>query len=340
LVGLIIFVALTVDMSGSFWWRRILQNTADGGALAGAQELARQINAESFNDTLIRRRICEYAEENGVEDTDGVPGNTVNDNIVAYYTDEKGNRVSNTPIGQGTVPNKAWGVEVFAYGTAQSYFGGMLGFDSYAIEADAAAIMPKACGADCVVPIATHMDTITTTPGVCLNIFNGDGPGNFGWLNWSEQGFYCDQDDCSVPCLADNLTPNICHSGIIEVGDWVAGSPGDMNSGLVWAKLKYYINTPEEFTVIVWDSTKEAGGCNQLYKVAGLARMQLLGYQLAQGVGNAYGHDGVGCIDMGLQPGVDPNNGVRLTAEFRGWVGGQGGRCKAVGTVRSIVISR
>ncbi|RPJ20526.1 MAG: hypothetical protein EHM35_19360 [Planctomycetaceae bacterium] len=333
----VIFAAITVDISSAYLGRRTAQNAADGAALAAARQLAHQYNTGVYSDNLIKRELNDFGERNGAEDTGGVLADADNHSVTGVYLDEGENSIG--VIGAGSVPANAMGVESTVYITTPGFFGGIMGRSGYPVQAQAAVVLDIACGAGCIVPIATHRDTITTTPG-CFNIFNGDGPGNFGWLNWSSQGIFCDQNDCSAPCLEDNLAPGTCRSGFIRFGEWVAGSPGDMNSGLVRQQLKYYIDTPEEFTVIVWDTTREAGGCNQEYRAVGFARMQLLGYKLAQGGGNAYGHDGVGCTPMGLQPGEDPNDGVRLTAIFLGWAGGEGGNCRAIGTLRAPVIKR
>ncbi len=336
---LVIFAAISVDVSSAYLGRRTAQNAADGAALAAARQLAYQYNVGVYNDSAIKMELNDFAERNGVEDTGGVLADSDNRNVVGIYLDEHQAPISGGIIGSGSVPANAIGVEATVYITTPAFFGGIMGRSGYPVQAQAAVLLDIACGADCIVPIATHADTITAT-GSCFNIFNGVGPGNFGWLNWSSQGIHCHQDDCSTKCLEENLAPGTCRSGFIRYGEWVAGSPGDKNSGLVREQLDYYIDTPQEFTVIVWDTTRDAGGCNQEYRAVGFARMQLLGYQLAQGKGNAYGHNGVGCTPMGLEPGEDPNDGVRLTATFLGWAGGEGGNCRAIGTLRAPSLKR
>jgi hypothetical protein len=333
LLALVIFTAISVDVSNAYANRRLAQNAADGAALAGARRLAYQINTNSFSDPMIKIEMNDFGERNEIEDTDGVPANAVNANVEGFYLNEKGQRTSNTPIGSGTVPNDAWGIEAITYITAPTFLGGVLGLDGLPLQATAKVILERACGAACVVPIATYAIEFTST-ATCYNIWNGSGPGNFGWLNWSWQENFCDTDDCSSPCLVDNLDPATCRSGFIRVGDWVAGTTGVSSDSKIKNLLKYYIDTPEEFTVVVWDKTNNQSGCgpwpNGLhYHVAGFARMQLLGFQLSQGPG--YGHDGTGCVTLG----VPPNDGNRLTARFIDWVGGEGGNCKAVGTLRA-----
>jgi hypothetical protein len=337
LLVLVIFAAITVDISSAYLGRRTAQNAADGAALAAVRQLAYQYNRGVYNDTKIKIELNDFAERNGAGDTDGIPGNAINDSVTGVYLDENEEPIPGGVIGSGVDPAGAVGVQSTVYITTPAFFGGIMGQSGYPVQAQATVALDIACGADCVVPIATHIDTITTTPG-CMNIYNGDGPGNFGWLNWSSQGVYCDQNDCSSRCLGANLAPGTCRSGFISFGEWVSGSPGEMNSELVRDALDYFIDTPEEFTVIVWDFTREAGGCNQEYHVVGFARMQLLGYQLAQGGGSAHGDTGEFCTPMGLEPGQDPNDGQRLTANFLGWAGGAGGNCNAIGTQLAPII--
>jgi hypothetical protein len=327
-------------MGSAYYYRRVAQNAADGAALAAVAELANQVNTDIFNDTWIKIAQNDVGERNGGRDTDGVRGNSVNDSIVGYYLDDKGRRISDVPVGSGTVPRDAWGVEVTVYITAPTYLGGIVGFDGYPLEATAASLLEIACGEDCIVPIATYAIEFTTT-ATCYNIWNGTGPGNFGWLNWSWQDNHCDTGDCSSNCLVDNLTPGTCPSGFIRVGDWTAGTTGVSNDSKVRKLLEYYIDTPEEFTVVVWEETNGGGGCGPWpsglhYKVVGFARMQLLGYQLSQGKAYDPIVDPSTCVTLGEAP----NDGNRLTARFMGWAGGQGGRCKAVGTVRAPTIIR
>jgi hypothetical protein len=363
MVVLVLFVAIAVDMSSAYSKRRTAQNAADGAALAGARRLASQINKDVFNDTAIKIDMNDFAEKNGVEDKGGALGDSLNLNVVGYYLDADGVRISNDPIGSTSVPEGALGIEAITYITAPTYFGGIIGLQGLPLQADAGTLLELACGGDCIVPIATHARPFTDTDLYtitvdCFNIWNGDGPGEFGWLNWSWQEENCElyphycvvppeechQDDCSSLCISKNLNPDRCSSGFIEVGDWVAGTTGVVNDVKVRNELEYYIgikddpdHPPHPFTTIVYTTTNGMQGCgpwpNGLhYQVAGFAQMQLLGYKLAQGVAYDPWIDPAECRALGEVPN-DPNEGNRLTAKFLQWGGGEGGRCYAVGSL-------
>jgi hypothetical protein len=173
--------------------------------------------------------------------------------------------------------------------------------------------------------------------GYCEDGAGGSSSG-LGWLNWSLQGSgHSCQDvgepsDCSEQCLEYNLTPDTCLSGDIGVNDWVAGASGVKNANGVRNTLQWYIDTGTPMTVVVYD-TFAGNGCNQnqnpgklKYHVVGFAKFKVLGYELSQGSGSAYGHDGAGCVDWGME-------GNRITGEFLGWVDGSAGDCDSNSTI-------
>jgi hypothetical protein len=95
-------------------------------------------------------------------------------------------------------------------------------------------------------------------------------------------------------------------------------------------------DVPHPFTIPVYDETNMdspynctpipclrmkdlsdvcSGGLH--YRIAGFARMQILGYQLSQGGGTvSVGHSGEGCVTLGEAP----NDGNRITAQFLDYV--------------------
>jgi hypothetical protein len=379
-LALLLFVAISVDISKGYVDRRTAQNAADGAALAGARQLAYQINYKAWTaseaDTHVQSDMNDFAERNGIQDTNGVLGDTTNYNVEGYYLGEDEARLGQ--VGAGAVPADSWGIEAVTYITAPTFFGGIFGLDGLPLNATAAVMLEQACGAQCIVPIATHMDafmtaTVTSTNPIsyCLNIYDGTGPGNFGWLNWSwqitnnpELGLLepeeCKQDDCSSQCLVQNLSPcpkndpDCCRSGFIAVGQWVAGTTGVSSASQVRAQLEKYIgipddpdNPPQPFTIVVWDETymePTGQGCGPFpsglhYGVRGFAKMQLLGYQLSQGLPYDPWIDPAECTNVG-EVGDDPNYGNRLTAYFLGWVEGSGGECQAIGSVRAPRLSK
>jgi hypothetical protein len=235
--------------------------------------LANQIRDDSFNDYNIKLRMNDYGERNGIPDTNGILADFANNNVEGYYLDWSGQRITGTVVGGGYVPSGAWGVEAITYITAPTWFGGVFGMDGYPLSAEAAVVLGEACGAGCVLPMAVHTvtlgypapDYVTDPLTPCINIYDGQGPGNFGWLNWtwqaalSEEHYQddildwgrggsepveCKQGACSTQCLRTNLSPENCNSGAIIVGDWAAGFTGISPENKSLEYLRHYIGHP------------------------------------------------------------------------------------------------
>jgi hypothetical protein len=90
MVGLIAFAGLALDGGLAYATRRVAQNAADSGAIAGTYELHRQIweeqfDVNQFDQNLILSKIHQVVESHDVPDTDGIPGNEINDNVRAFY---------------------------------------------------------------------------------------------------------------------------------------------------------------------------------------------------------------------------------------------------------------
>ena len=293
MVALVIFVAITVDVSSAYYNRRTAQNAADGAALAGVSRMATGINKKNSRlDDDIKADMNDFAERNGIEDTTANLADDLNDNVDGWYVDMAGNRLAGEPmVGEqylDRIPDGAAGIEAIAYITAPTYFGGMFGFDGYPLQARAVALLREACGSDCVVPIVTQKDALFDGDGEplteqCFNIYSESetgAPGSYGWVSWTWQEGVC--GDGSRPCplvpqgngcdttnLEGNLHPDNCASGYIRVDDWVANTPGIANASTkVLCYLNYYlgyedpnltcdveIGDPQPFTIVVYDYT-------------------------------------------------------------------------------------
>jgi type II secretory pathway pseudopilin PulG len=363
-VALMLFVAIAVDMSAAYVQRRTAQNAADAAAFAGGRELVQQRNTKKFpkdsNAATVKEEMNDFAERNGIADTDGTAGNSTNANVEGYYLDRAGNRLGSppNPIVSGHIPQDAFGIEAVTHIEAFTFFGGIMGLDGLPLTADAAvSVGVPPCGVTCVVPVATYWYTDvrefetsqdpdtwqvwgpdgSIPPFTCYNIWNGEGPGNFGWLNWSRQEIYCSTGDCSAECLAYNLTPGQC-IGYLAIGEWVAGTTGRINSRQVQTQLNRYIDEHLSFTVPLYFQQDGTGGCGASYQIAGFARMQLIGYKLPQG---AHYDPWVPeeylslCTPIGAAPGEEPNDGTRLTAYFLDFIDESSlpGDCEGYGTI-------
>ncbi len=173
-------------------------------------------------------------------------------------------------------------------------------------------------GTDCeLYPIALHVDTLA---GVEVgeemeDIYNGDGPGNFGWLSWT--------GDQGVPTLAHSLTPpgdsdtyvnpDDPEDHHLSVDDWVRGRPGVGNAKTVRNALDALM--PLTITLPVWD-VADGQGANLRYHVVGFARVQITDYRLP-------GQNRVSAIFWGMttcpEPGASAMSIGREVCEGNFW---------------------
>jgi hypothetical protein len=333
MVALFIFVAITVDMSNAYHHRRVAQNAADSAALAGATELGRQINSKKASDSKIKAEMNDFAERNGILDTNGVLADAENANVEGYYLDGHRNVIG--VVGGGSVPSRAVGIRAVTHTDAPAFFGGIMGFDGYPLQARAAVLHEVACtGGWCMLPIAVNdtgfMASAESAAGQCFNMWDGAGNGNFGWVNWSLNppedpfkyscksdnlygwGYTGDLvDDCSAQCLDINMNPDYCvriDPNDIRYGDPVGGTTGVKNGDFIRDWLKYYILDPKPVQILVYDTTMgptkkgPEEGCakptneNGLrYKVKGFACFKMTGFRLSHGKGATQ-------CDLGVDP--------------------------------------
>ena len=357
LVVLVLFAAIAVDASDGYFYRRTAQNAADAAALAGGRSLAQQASAGAYDGDAIKASMNGLAEQNDIPDTDGTPANAENNNVVGYYLDQDGNHLTESPIGTpggDALAGESWGVEAVTYITAPTFFGGIIGLDGIPVQASAAVMLQGACAASCVVPISAYKMNFSGIEGQCYKVWNGSGPGNFGWLNWVRQNE--DNCTCSATCTEYNLNPDTCRSGLISVGDYIASDSGVSNASGIRDWLDYYrgvwpeIHPPVPFTVPVWDEVLGGAACNpngQAYRVAGFAKVQLIAYKLSGGP--THGDVPEGCIE--LEPPCDlddpdyPNccdpddNQCKykdrnwIAVSFIEWVEGLPGNCDPYGSL-------
>jgi len=150
LIGLLAFVALAIDGGNTLTERRRAQNAADAGALAGARTLWLQRAAANEFETPVLQAINTAAEANGLDDSDGSPGNHVNTNVHAFYTDRQGNPLAGVgEIGAlGVIPPGAEGVRVVAHRDFKAFIAGLIGRPALAADAEATAVFipPTGCG--------------------------------------------------------------------------------------------------------------------------------------------------------------------------------------------------
>jgi Flp pilus assembly protein TadG len=239
---LAVFLALVLDIGYGYVQRWEMQNAADAAALAGTRALFLGEDAE--------QAAADYAMRNGAKDV------TV------------------------TVDPDAKTVRVEAKTNFPTFVASILGYDTLAAENPATGVHGAVSRmTNGVYPIA--VDWQDFAEGESYDIYAGGGPGNFGWLTW--RGSPC------VPTLCTSLTPpgdsetyvNPYNASdhVLDVWDWVQGTPGVSNASCVRARLDHFVSSGEPITIIVWDAV-EGSGANLNYRIAGFAEFILENYRL------------------------------------------------------------
>jgi hypothetical protein len=207
LVGLLALAGLAIDGGNLLMERRRAQNAADAAALAGTRLISLAMmtcDAIDYSglDLEIARVVNEYAEGNGISDTNGVPGDEVNDNVVAYYVDISETRLAT--VGDGEVPMRTSGVEVEVWDQHATYFLQVVGIDTIPSSAQAMAM----AGVVRVLPAGSNLIPVGI-PEIVLDAVEQDG--NPDWeMHDTGDGEFCyyPEGATELVCPIDPESPN------------------------------------------------------------------------------------------------------------------------------------
>jgi len=141
LTGLLASVGLVMDAGFAISRTRVHQNAVDAAALVGARAIARGDWA------TIDRDIKDYAERNGIPDTNGVPYDGVNANVTWSYVNNAGNATSQA---------LATGVQVVAQQSLTTRFLSVIGITSIPISRRSTALVESVTGLGATAPFAVY----------------------------------------------------------------------------------------------------------------------------------------------------------------------------------------
>lgn len=157
LTGLLASVGLVMDAGYAISRTRVHQNATDAAALVGARSVARGDWA------TIDRDIKDYAERNGVPDSNGVAYDGVNANVTWSYVNNAGN---------ATTQALATGVRVQTQQTLGTLFLKVLGINTIPIARRSAALVERVTGLGATAPFAVY----ELQGGLDLLTRDGQGP--------------------------------------------------------------------------------------------------------------------------------------------------------------------
>lgn len=256
LIAMIAMLGLIIDGGYAFAQQRGSQNGADSSATAGALVIAQNLpfrplgQAGPKTDTDVSAAVSSAASGNKIS--------TYN----AYYTNLAGSLInaagaavgstaSAAKVGGGTLPIAAWGVQVDANKTFDTFFARAVGINSMTSTTTAVAVAGyvENAGAGNVLPVTIPLDIITcdnngvvvtqlpptywpTNTRVILPLCKGDANGNVGWLSWDPPAGGTKQ------LIQDILHPS---NPAVPVPSWqFVTSTGNVNSSSVEDALNTY----------------------------------------------------------------------------------------------------
>jgi hypothetical protein len=281
IIAMFAMVGLIVDGGNAFANQRATQNGTDAGALAGATQLAQNLNAKGWSavrsDADVAVAVGSSVAANGLAGWEG------------YYTDvngdmvdPSGNRVNQTvkaaKVGSGAIPPcldttrcagaHASGVRVLGNKTIGTFVAKLFGLNTIGIAADATAragYVTQTCAAEAgcgVLPITfpntqvtcddqgnavqtTDPFVITNPPTEYVIPLCKNGPGNVGWLDWSPTAGGTSE-------LVDSfLSPN---NPAIPLPSWqYMTATGNVNSQELENAMKTYLG--KAALMLTFDST-------------------------------------------------------------------------------------
>jgi hypothetical protein len=273
---MIALVGLALDGGNMFLQRRQVQNAVDAASMAGTRELARAICGEAgAGDQSIAEAINSFAESNGIEDTDGVPGNGINDNVSAIYVnfnlDELGQ------VGAGNIPLGATGIAVNITAEKDTYFVRVVGINDFSVGAGATAMTSPPSSAGGLRPVAVPLavldivgvgDELTFQFGnkcddgtSCAVAWTSHGGGTMSHRGWVALGWAWNQGES--PDWGRDKIKNVSNANVKEwmengyhdnpfyadnvggeYGDFVHASPGERQSAIAAAPIGEVIILP------------------------------------------------------------------------------------------------
>lgn len=282
LIGLVAIAGLVFDGGTAYAQRRRMQNAADAAAMAGAHQLVvGGTNCSTYN------KINEYAiSRNGTAQYGGQT-TTFQANYIL-----SGNQLGSTiTCDGGNPPANGIGVQVNVNTTLRTLFLGVLGESNNAAGATASGSFGGVQSpGNNLQPLAKKCDHSTLAQcglvyGQTYDIWQGGGPGNFGWLSWdgSNNAPYLEQE-LTLGNVPDYEDP-VGNCTTLQIGCWVQGEPGVKNSSGIREQMENWVTRGEAGTpmIIAIYDTSSGSGSGVNYHIVGFAAFILQSYDLPGG---------------------------------------------------------
>ncbi len=278
--GFLVMVAamgLVVDGGMAWGQQRDNQNAADAVSEAGAVVLAERLSGVARVDGDVLAAVDGSATANGV-----VKDGAWYTDILGSLLDGAGGIVGSTaaaaPVGGGSIPPNAYGVQVHTSKTFDTFLMQVIGRPTLTTVADATAVAGYIEGlcpstTDCtVLPVTIPLNVVTCDgngdikPEVPPHVWGSganppyynvpytiplckNGPGNVGWLDWHPPHGGTSE-------LIDAIGPPGTLDYQFTVPGWYSVSAtGNVNSSGVEDALNHYATTQEPVLIPMFDAT-------------------------------------------------------------------------------------
>src|SRR5258708_33593079 len=152
--AMLVLAVLALDGGRFYTQRRTSQNASDIASLGAIHPFLQAGNRIGFSGTVLGKditddvvftQIVQFAQANGIPDTDNNPSNGINENVQAWWLDSSGNQIlfAGNPVKIVDAPQfpppGANGIEVRTRIPYQTFIGGLVHQESLTAQADGTA---------------------------------------------------------------------------------------------------------------------------------------------------------------------------------------------------------
>lgn len=295
MTALILGIGLVVD--GGYAWaqRRAAQNAADLASLAGTRIVGLKLAGATVDGTAILASMNQVNAANGVPNV-GAGG--------AVYVDNNGASLGTQVANGQPIPASARGILASTARTWRPYFLGLMGVSTWSAGAQAISKtsvnrLDKVPSGD-LLPLAMPLNSVPgnvcpegTPASSCtaVNVAEGSGSGQFGWMSWTGVGNAVYTCDIMTPPL-DNPAYVVPLNGYLTI----PGNTGVSASSCLKDAFQYWIDSGATIYVPIispgpgpcpsncfpgtstqYPATSQGNGSNVTYNVIGFGGFQLTG---------------------------------------------------------------
>src|SRR5258708_18064388 len=152
--AMLVLAVLALDGGRFYTQRRTSQNASDIASLGAIHpfrnagnrfDLSGNVLGKDITDDVVFTQIVQFAQANGIPDTDNNPSNGINENVHAWWLDSSGNQIlfARNPVKIVDAPQfpppGANGIEVRTRIPYQTFIGGLVHQESLTAQADGTA---------------------------------------------------------------------------------------------------------------------------------------------------------------------------------------------------------